>query len=403
MNRPLTALFSALEAVLVAAIGLAIPLVPLSILWAFQYDLQIDWIVFWRAAADIWLLGSGADVLVALDPLIAAALGVPGAEVPFVLTVAPLGFALLTVLFGVRAGRRIGETPHRYLGTLVAVGTFAVIAFGVTISALHPGARPSIWQGTLLPTLVFALGVGIGLAKGISLPGFGGRLRGWIDGRPEWRAVAVAGLRGGAASAAILVALSTILLALLLLANYARIISLYEAAHAGVLGGIALTVGQLAFIPNLVIWTASWLVGPGFAIGTGSSVSPLGTSLGPIPGIPVLGVLPEGDLGWGFLGLLVPVLAGFAAGLAVRPALIMALGERRAGKWMLAAGLSVGVAGGILIGLLAWASAGAAGPGRLLDVGPSPWVVGGIAAIEFGLTATVALFAGRQNRGPASR
>ena len=402
MNRPLTALFSALEAVLVAAIGLAIPLVPLSILWAFQYDLQIDWVVFWRAAADIWLLGSGADVLVALDPAIAESLALPGAADPFVLTIAPLGFALVTVLFGVRAGRRIGETPHRLLGTAVAVGVFAVISFAVTISALHPGARPSIWQGTLLPTLVFALGVAIGGLRSRAA-GSEGMLRGRLDDRPEWRAVVIAGLRGGAAATAILMAVSAVLLAVLLLVDYARVIGLYESAHAGVLGGIAITVGQLAFLPNLLIWTASWLVGPGFAIGTGSSVGPLGTSLGPLPGVPVLGVLPEGDLGWGFLGLLVPVLAGFAAGLAVRPGLVSALGARRSARWTIAAGLGVGVVGGVLVGLLAWFSAGAAGPGRLVDVGPSPWAVGGIAAVEFAVTATIALFAGRPSRASAAR
>ncbi|CAN5130176.1 hypothetical protein BH09ACT3_BH09ACT3_05870 [soil metagenome] len=396
MNRPLTALFSALEAVLVAAIGLAIPLVPLSILWAFQYDLQIDWIVFWRVAADSWLLGSGADLLVALDPTIAASLALPGAETPFVLTIAALGFALITVLFAVRAGRRIAETAHRTIGTVAAIVVFAAIAFGVTVSALYPGARPSIWQGTLLPTLVFALGLGIGAESGRSRPA--GPLAAWAKREPEWWAVARAGLRGGVTATAILTAASALLLAVLLLGNYARIISLYEAAHAGVLGGIALTVGQLAFLPNLVIWAASWLVGPGFAIGTGSSVSPLGTSLGPIPAVPVLGVLPEGDLSWGFLGLLVPVIAGFAAGLAVRPGLVRALGARRPGRWMLGAGLGVGVVGGVLIGLLAWVSAGSAGPGRLAEVGPSPWLVGGIAAVEFGVAATVALFAGRPNR-----
>ena len=230
-----------------------------------------------------------------------------------------------------------------------------------------------------------------------------GMLRGRLDDRPEWRAVVIAGLRGGAAATAILMAVSAVLLAVLLLVDYARVIGLYESAHAGVLGGIAITVGQLAFLPNLVIWTASWLVGPGFAIGTGSSVGPLGTSLGPLPGVPVLGVLPEGDLGWGFLGLLVPVLAGFAAGLAVRPGLVSALGARRSARWTIAAGLGVGVVGGVLVGLLAWFSAGAAGPGRLVDVGPSPWAVGGIAAVELAVTATIALFAGRPSRASAAR
>ena len=112
MNRPLTALFAALEALLVVGIGIGIPLVPLTIMWAAQYGLQIDWLVFWRASVDIWLLGSGADIRMTLDPAVATAAGFVGAETPFVLTIAPLGFALLTVLLGVRAGRRVAETPY---------------------------------------------------------------------------------------------------------------------------------------------------------------------------------------------------------------------------------------------------------------------------------------------------
>src|SRR5690606_24782752 len=133
--------------------------------------------------------------------------------------------------------------------------------------------------------------------------------------------------------------------------------------HAGVLGGIALTLGQLAFVPNLVVWAASWLLGPGFAIGTGSSVSPLATNLGPVPAIPVLGAVPPGEFALGFLGLLVPVLAGFLAGVAVRPALLRALGGHPSpGRPVLGvvvlAGAGIGVVGGLALGLLAAASGG---------------------------------------------
>ncbi|MET4781186.1 DUF6350 family protein [Glaciihabitans sp. UYNi722] len=401
MNRPLTALFAALEALLVAAIGVGIPLVPLTILWAVQYGLQIDWIVFWRAATDIWLLGSGVDVTMTLNPAIVASLGFTGAGTPFILTIAPLGFALLTALLGVRAGRRIVETPHYRLGILVAIGTFAVVSLGITLSTVFASARPSIWQGTLLPTLVFALGIVIGeqLGRRGIADARPGRIRGWFaDWRPQYRATVGTALRGGAVAASMVLVVSALLVAVLLLTSYAKIISLYEGMHAGLLGGIAVTVGQFAFLPNLVIWAASWLVGPGFAVGTGSSVGPLGTSLGPIPGVPILGALPSGDLGWGFLGLLVPVLAGFAAAIVLRPRLVRELGAVGRGPWLLLTGILVGIAGGILLGFLAWVSAGSAGPGRLIDVGPSPWLVGGFAALEIGLAAIVGLFAGRPSR-----
>jgi hypothetical protein len=400
MNRPLTALFAALEALLVVGVGVGIPLAALTILWAFEYGLQVDWIVFWRAAVDTWLLGSGVDVTMTLQPSLAAGLGFPAAGTPFIITIAPLGFALLTVLLGARAGRRIGETPHRRLGIVVSVFVFGVLSLAVTLSALLQAARASIWQGTLLPTLCFGIGILIGSEIGRRSLGADApreflrdRMEEW---RPEVRAVIAAGLRAGTAAVAIVLTVSAVLVAGLFLTHYAKVITLYEEVHAGVLGGIALTVGQLAFLPDLVIWAASWLVGPGFAIGTGSAVTPFGTSLGPLPAVPVLGALPSAhELGWGFLGLLVPVLAAFFVAVVVRRRLVTQLDDSNRLPWLLLAGLIAGVAGGVLLGLLAWASAGSAGPGRLADVGPSPWLVGAVAALEIGVASMIGLLAGR--------
>jgi hypothetical protein len=403
MNRSLTALFAALEALLVVGIGIAIPLVPLTILWAFQYGLQIDWIVFWRAAVDIWLLGSGVDVTMTLNPALAAGLGFPAAGTPFIITIAPLGFALLTVLLGARAGRRIGETPNRALGATTSVVVFGILSLALTLSALFGPARASIWQGALLPTLCFAVGITVGAEIGRRSLGPvpegspGSSIRDWInDWQPALRATIAAALRGGTAAAAVVLAVSAVAVAALLLTSYAKVITLYETVHAGVLGGIAITVGQLALLPNAVIWAASWFVGPGFAIGSGSAVTPFGTSLGPLPAVPMLGALPSGtQLGWGFLGLLIPVLAGFFAGVVIRVRLVRQLDVERRGRWLVLAGVLTGVAGGILLGLLAWASTGSAGPGRLVDVGPAPWLVGAFGALEIGIPAVIGLLVGR--------
>lgn len=398
MNRRLTALFAAFEALLVAAIGIAIPLLPLTALWAFQYGLAIDWMTFWRASVDIWLVGHGVDVRLTLDPLAASALGFPGADAPVLITIALLGFALLTVLLGVRAGRRVAETRNRLLGELVSLATFAAISFLVTFSALHPMARPSLWQGTLLPTAVFAVGLAIGVR--LEADDAGGRLRAWFESWPRTAHLAVVtALRGGAAAAAAVVGVAALVTTAAIVFAYARIITLYESLHGEVLGGIAVTLGQLALLPNLVIWTVSWLIGPGFAIGTGSLVSPLGTQLGPLPALPVLGALPTGQLAFGFVGLLVPLVVGFLAGtvLATR------LRGRLDGGPLLLVGPGSGVVGGVLLGLLAWAAAGSAGPGRLAHVGPDPWAVGICAAIEIGAACTFGLLASRRRAPVAGR
>lgn len=404
MNRPLTALFAALEALLVVGVGIGIPLVPLTLMWAFQYGLQVDYVVFWRGAVDVWLLGHGTDMAFVLDPLVAASLGFAAAGETIVLTIAPLGFALITVLLAVRAGRRIGETEHRHVGHIVAILAFAVLSLGVTLTALHPAATPSIAQGTVLPTLVFALGIAVGsevsrrrdrpAATGVTLS----RIVAWIDERQRrLKPAATLALTGGAAASGIILAVSALAVAALIAVSYGQIIAVYEGVQSGVLGGAALTVAQLALLPNIVIWAASWFIGPGFAIGTGSTVSPLGTVLGPVPAVPLLGALPTGETAYGFVGLLVPVLAGFLAATGLRPRLVRA-GLSSYG-WLIGTGLAMGVAGGALLGALAWVSAGAAGPGRLADVGASWLLVGGFAALEIGVPAAIALLVGSLRAG----
>lgn len=420
MNRPITALFAALEALLVVGIGLGIPLVPLTLLWAFQYGLQVDWTVFWRASVDTWLAGHGVDLHMMLDPITAITVGFDGANAPFVISIAALGFALLTALLSVRAGRRIAETPHHFLGMTVAAIAFAALSFGVTLSALNQFVRPSLVQGTLWPTAVFLIGLGVGAmltrsrmsrmsgtvpsASASSVRRVPGRttlarLASWWDSRDGApSAVLIASLRGGVAAAAGTIVVSSILLAVLIGINYGQVVALYERIHAGSLGGVALTLGQAAFLPNFVIWVAAWLVGPGFALGTGSSVSPLGTSLGPIPSVPLFGALPSGDLAFGFLGLLVPVVLGFLVAAAIRPSLIRALPGGASLGLLVITGVGIGVIGGATLGVLAWISGGAAGPGRLANVGPDALHVALLAAVEVGLPAILGLLAGRLPR-----
>lgn len=402
MNRPTTALLSAFEAVLVIAIGVGLALAPLTVMWGLHYGFSLDWLVFWRASVDIWLLGHGVDLRLALDPVTAASLGTPGAEQPVTITIAALGFALVTVLFGLRAGRRIAESPHRHTGELTALATFAALCFLLTLSADYPLAQPSLWQGVLLPTAVFAAGMLVGSTRERlrrPRPDTGSSLRDWIeDWVPAARSMAATALRGGAAAAAFVLLVSAIAVAALVVLSYAEIITLYERLHADVVGGAVLTLGELAFLPNLVIWAAAWLIGPGFAVGTGSAVSPLATTLGPVPAIPLLGAIPAGETSFGFAGLAVPVIAGFVAGAVTgrgvrdEPAVTRAV-----------TALGIGVVGGALLGAFAAASAGSAGPGRLSDVGPDPILVALFAALEIGVAAVLGMATLDLGRGRRAR
>jgi hypothetical protein len=212
-------------------------------------------------------------------------------------------------------------------------------------------------------------------------------LRERVDAVPAaLRSGALDALRAGTAATAMIVGVAALVLTLLIFGNYGSIISLYEQLQTGVVGGIALTLGQLAFLPNLVIWLASWLVGPGFAIGTGSSVSPIGTELGPLPGLPLFGVIPSGGFTFGLVGVIVPLLAGFGAAVLLRSRGTAAGGGMRP---LFLTALGIGIVAGIELGLLAWWSSGALGPGRLHDVGPNPWLVGVLAAAEVAVAAAI--------------
>jgi hypothetical protein len=398
MNRSLTALFAAFEAVLVVAIGVGISLAPLTILWAAQYGFAPDWWDFWRTSVDIWLVGHGVDLAITLDAAIAASTGLGSADAPFTITMAALGFSLLTLLLGMRAGRRIAQTDHRLLGEGVAIGVFAVLSFGLTLSAAFPAAQPNLAQGTILPTMVFTIGMVLGTLRA-SRPGVDAAsraIRGWVmSWSGQTRATVSTILRGGASATAAIVAIASIIVAILVVTSYAQIIELYEGLQAGALGGFALTLAQIAILPNLVLWAVSWLVGPGFAIGTGSAVSPIATTLGPIPAVPVLGALPTFDSPFAFIGILIPVLAGFLAGALLGSKRVRSngLGSTVSIVRSIITGLGMGVFAGALLGLLAWSSAGSAGPGRLATVGPDPWQVALWAALEIGVAATLGLIA----------
>jgi len=403
MRRTTIALLAALEASVAALIGLGIVLVPLMLLWAMHFELAVDAGVFLRTSADVWLLGHGVDLVVQLDPVTAGRIPVPGAGDPFPITIALLGFALITVAFGRRIGRRSAAGGHSFSGGVAAVVVFVAVGVGLALLAGDDAARADVWQAAWLPAAIMALGVVIG-AVGEVL-----RTSGTTDAATGLvrRALAVmpaglvaggrAAVRIGAGAVFGMLAISAVLVAVLIALDYATIAGLYQALGAGVDGGIALTVAELALLPNLVIWAAAWLLGPGFAIGTGTLVAPGGTLLGPVPGIPVLGALPTDAPALGALWLIVPVLFGFVGGWLVGS------GEdpdrdvpRAAGWWApLAVAVAASVVAGVVMGLLAWWSGGAAGPGRLADVGPMPLPVAGVAAATVGIGALVGTYAAR--------
>lgn len=171
-------------------------------------------------------------------------------------------------------------------------------------------------------------------------------------------------------------------------------LSVYRAAtnalSPGPGGALLLLLAGLGYMPNAIIWAVAYALGPGFAFGAGTMVAPTGSALGAIPAFPMLAALPAGPRSdipaWiAFAVLAAPYLAGVLAGVVtvwVTPTPML----EAAPLW----GLVTGSAAGIVTGVLAAASGGPLGGGRLGSVGPSGTEVGLVAVLEVAVTAAVA-------------
>ena len=399
MQRTTIALLAALEATVSALVGYGIALVPLMVLWATHFGLAAPLDAFFRAAADAWLLGHGVDLAVHLDEVTALGLGLAGADEPFAITIPLLGFALLTFAFGVRIGRRASASGTPIVGAASATVVTGLIGAALALAAATPIAQPVVWQGAALPALVMAAGVVVGIAIAFTHGGWAtdattSALRRRVDAVPRpGRAGIRSAVRIGLGSALGVVAVAAVLVTVRIVVEYPTIVGLHQALAAGVDGGIAITLAELALLPNLVVWAAAWLLGPGFALGAGTTVSPGVTLIGPVPGLPLLGALPAEGAPLGVLWLALPVLLGFGGAVLVA----RSVPERRDETWWatLAVGLGAGAVAGIVLGALAAASAGAVGPGRLAEVGPDALLVAASASASVAVGAVAGAFAAR--------
>ena len=322
-------------------------------------------------------------------------------------TLIPLGLSLVPFLFCLRAGRRIARasyTDQLWQGLLGAILAYGAIGTGIGFLANDYG-RVNILAATFIPLIIASLGLIIGARREA---GSWGRLFGMdtaaylhsISPHRRWAGsyvwhVIVSGFMGYVAA----VGISGILLTITLGLHWTEVANVYQELRPGPIGSAALTLLQLALIPNAVFWVLSWISGGGFAIGTGSTLSTLETTVGPLPSIPMLASLPSGDMAHQWLFLLIPVLAGIVAGWY-----FLRVGENHLEDWFarripfnaLSLGAStacLAVFTGVVTGLLSlagsWLSSGSLAIGRLTEIGPHAWVTAGALALQIGLGTAI--------------
>ncbi|MEY4296508.1 MAG: hypothetical protein RL016_354, partial [Actinomycetota bacterium] len=70
MKRRLTFLTAGIDALFTVALGIAVLLGPITLIWLFENDPTINWFVAYRASADIWLAAQGTDIVVASNKIL---------------------------------------------------------------------------------------------------------------------------------------------------------------------------------------------------------------------------------------------------------------------------------------------------------------------------------------------
>ncbi len=341
-----------------------------------------------HAGAAGWLLGHGVPIGTSIGSLGLA---------PLLLTVLVLwclGRAGLQVVRAIGA-RRSGSMRSAVKVAFAIAITYSVLGMVTAWTIDGRGTEVSVGRAAVNFFVIGWLGAFAGSVRGTdTLPALAARVPRQLRD----------GIRAGVVAALFIVAAGAAVTGLAVAIGGGQAANMISAYRTGVAGQAGITLVSLAYGVNAVIWAAAYLVGPGFAIGSGSVIRITEVTVGPLPTVPLLAGLPNGPIGAVAAALLaIPVLAGLAAGwLLTRrrnpdKTLDPRTGQSAQPPWKvtLGSGLLAGPTTGIVLGLLAWVSGGSLGDGRMAVVGPDPVQVGLIATVVIAVSATIGACAGR--------
>ena len=388
-----TALFSAL-AVFAA----------MSAVWATKGFGDMEFSSVAAMSAHLWLLIHG----VPLD--LAAAFGASAGT----MTLVPLGLSILPLLLCYRSGRRLARAS--YEGEFLIPVLSGSVTYALISSAMYGWASPhpqplQALNAALVPLGIVVAGlmwggyrearslsrmVGVDTAEQISQMSQYSR---WA-GSYAWAVV-----RAAVVAFVALVGLGAVLLGIGILAGWSQIVATYQELHAGAVGDTAVTLLQLGFLPNLVIYAIAWSTGAGFSFGAGTSVGLTSSDVGTLPMLPILSAVPESMGTFGLVGLLVPLGAGAIAGWW-----FLREGEDHLDEWValkvpfrplsaLISAVVLGMMTGIMTSFgalwLGWISYGSLGIGRFTEVGAEPLTFAAHTALTVGAGVTFGMLLSR--------
>lgn len=376
----------------------------MSAVWATKGFGDMEFSSVAAMSAHLWLLIHG----VPLD--LAAAFGASAGT----MTLVPLGLSILPLLLCYRSGRRLARAS--YEGEFLIPVLSGSVTYALISSAMYGWASPhpqplQALNAALVPLGIVVAGlmwggyrearslsrmVGVDTAEQISQMSQYSR---WA-GSYAWAVV-----RAAVVAFVALVGLGAVLLGIGILAGWSQIVATYQELHAGAVGDTAVTLLQLGFLPNLVIYAIAWSTGAGFSFGAGTSVGLTSSDAGTLPMLPILGAVPESMGTFGLVGLLVPLGAGAIAGWW-----FLREGEDHLDEWValkvpfrplsaLISAVVLGVMTGILTSFgalwLGWISYGSLGIGRFTEVGAEPLTFAAHTALTVGAGVTFGMLLSR--------
>lgn len=414
MNRGLSFAIAALQALIIIASVVGLIVAPLTLAWFIEGDGSVPWITTVQVAGFAFLLATGVPLQIAAGELVGISFE------SFAMNFLPLGLTVVMALLAIRIGRRLSGSSSLWPAWLGGAATFGGASYALSLLIANDAVTVGDWEPLFIPALFFGGLLFIASLWGDRFelfPGANGpeakeriALRAQFAKLYEslhWsiRTVLPPAIRIGSAVIVMLVLSASVLLALALGFGWLEVLRLYQGLGLSLLGGIMVTIGQLALLPNLIVFASSWLSGVGFAIGTGSYVSPLASQLGPMPALPIFAALPTGGFDRGILFALIPILTAFLATILVRKFTDQLRWEYAT---RFSAALALSLVSATVAALMAFAlgflASGSVGPGRFYFLGVDATVFALVIFIEVLIPVFLAsLVVVRPYQGPQER
>ena len=278
----------------------------------------------------------------------------------------PWGLVIVPGWLAHQAGRWLVRVvrPRRWrtlaVTWVVAVLSGTAIVGAVSVLSELPDIQTSAKSAVVMALIVGAVGVGSGLWRASELP------KAAIQRIP---AVARVIVRASFVGFAALVGFATVILLLAAATSFTEMTEVLTALQPTFFDAVVLLVASLGYLPTLIGWSLSYMVGAGVALGPDVLVSPFVPAIAstPLPAFPPLALIPEaaGPVSWSLPVL--GVLSGALVGLAISR---LAAREGPLLRLALAFAATVVAAGWVFVFL--WAASGALGDGRLSVIGPDP-------------------------------